>query len=104
MGRHGTASAPVVPAPRAGRLARLRAWLPTVVERLALAAGAAASMTLGLAWAGIRWRTAVIAGAAAGLLVLVAARVAATVPAPPGNAHAPASAHDDRRADGPDPA
>ena len=100
MGRHGTASAPVVPAPRVGRLARLRAWLPTVVERLALAAGATASTTLVLAWAGIWWRTAVVAGAAAGLLVLVAAGVAATVPAPPEHAHA----HDDRREDGPDPA
>ncbi|MGV8976658.1 MAG: hypothetical protein ACOH17_01305 [Cellulomonas sp.] len=51
-----------------------------MVERVALAAGAAASTTLVLVWAGIRWRTAVMAGAAAGLLVLVAAAVAATVP------------------------
>jgi hypothetical protein len=100
MGRHGTASAPDVPAPRAGRIARLRAWLPTAVERVALAAGSAASTTLVLAWAGVRWRTAVVAGAAAALLVLVAAVVAATVSAPPDHAHA----HDDRRADRPDPA
>ncbi|PVU81947.1 hypothetical protein DDP54_01735 [Cellulomonas sp. WB94] len=82
MGRHGTAPAAGTPAPPPGRLARLRARLPTVIERVALAAGAAASTTLVLAWAGVRWRTAVVAGAVAGLLVLVAAGVAATVPAP----------------------
>lgn len=74
----------------------MRAWLPTVVERVALAAGVAASTTLVLAWAGIRWRTAVVAGAAAGLLVLVAAGVAATVPAP--HEHEHAHAHANRRA------
>jgi hypothetical protein len=98
MGRHGTASPPVVHGPRDGRLAGLRAGLRTVVERVALAAGAVASTTLVLAWAGIRWRTAVVAGAVVGLLVLVAAGVAATVPAPPEHAHA------DHQADGPDPA
>lgn len=94
MGRHGTAPAPGAPAPPTGRPGRLRALLPTVVERIALAAGAAASTTLVLAWAGIRWRTAVVAGAAAGLLVLVAAGVAATVPAP----HERTPTHDSRRA------
>ena len=39
MGRHGTASAPGAPAPLPARLARVRAWLHTVVERAALAAG-----------------------------------------------------------------
>ena len=93
MGRHGTASAPGAPAPQPARLARLRAWLHTVVERVALAAGAAASLTLVLGWAGMRWRTAVLAGAVAGLLVIVAAGVAATVAAPPH--HDPELAHDD---------
>jgi hypothetical protein len=41
-----------------------------------------ASTTLVLAWAGIRWRTSIIAGIAVGVLVLVAAVVEASVPSP----------------------
>jgi len=82
MGRHGTAPGPDAPAVPPGRFARLPAWLATAVERVALAAGAAVPATLVLAWAGVRWRPAVIAGAVAGLLVLVAASVATTVPTP----------------------
>jgi hypothetical protein len=82
MGRHGAAGAPDVLAPQQSWGARLRARLRSVTERVALAVAGVASTTLVLAWAGIRWRTSVIAGIAVGVLVLVAAVVAASVPAP----------------------
>jgi hypothetical protein len=71
-----------VRAPRHAWGARLRGLLRSVAERIALAAAGVASTTLVLAWAGIRWRTSVVIGVAVGLLVLVAAAVAASVPAP----------------------
>jgi hypothetical protein len=82
MGRHGAAGAPDVLAPQHSWGARLRARLRSVAERVALAVAGVASTTLVLAWAGIRWRTSIIAGIAVGGLVLVAAVVEASVPSP----------------------
>ena len=82
MGRHGAERQPDVPAPREAPRPRVRRMLLAVAERAALAAAGMASMTLVLAWAGIRWRTAVVVGTVVGLLVLVAASIAATVPSP----------------------
>ena len=82
MGRHGAGRQPAVPAPREDPGGRARAVLGAVVERTMLAAAGLASTTLVLAWAGVRWRTAVVVGIVIGLLVLAAASIAATVPPP----------------------
>ena len=83
MGRHGAGRQPEVPAAQEAPGARVHLLLRAVAERTALAAAGLASTTLVLAWAGVRWRTAVVVGTVVGLLVLAAASIAATVPSPP---------------------
>lgn len=95
MGRHGTSgptAPPGDPAASGGpgettpRRARLRSSLRGFAEHLVLGAVAGAAAVLVLAWAGTSWRTAALLGALTGCLVLVAARLAATVPGAPGEA------------------
>lgn len=81
MGRHATPAAPLEPqdpavGPAPGLISR---YLP----RLVLAATGAVTTTLAVAWAGNAWSSAAIAGGAVGAVVLGAAWLASTVPAPP---------------------
>lgn len=81
MGRHATPAVPVDPEEAdAGRTSRL---LSRYVPRLVLAATGALTTTLAVAWAGNAWSSAAVAGAAVGVVVLGAAWLASTVPAPP---------------------
>jgi len=52
-------------------------------ERLLLALGALSATLLGVVWAGGGWRTGLLAGAGAAVLVLGAIALAATMPARP---------------------
>lgn len=66
------------------RVARLVELLRVLGERLVLGAVAGGTTSLVLAWAGMSWRTALLAGAVGAIAVAVAAWVAATVPPVPG--------------------
>ncbi|MBB2923096.1 hypothetical protein [Cellulomonas cellasea] len=72
-----------------GRVQRLRAGLRVLGERIVLGAVAGGATTLVLAWAGLPWRTALVAGGIGAVAVLVAAWVASTVPPVPGTPGAP---------------
>ncbi|MBO0900865.1 hypothetical protein J1G42_11860 [Cellulomonas sp. zg-ZUI222] len=78
MGRHdGRRSAPPTPWYRRAALTALR-WL----GRLALGALAGGVVLGATLWAGTSWQSARLLGAAAGVLVVVAAALAATLPGP----------------------
>ena len=81
MGRHGTPAVDL--GAEISRTGRFTAFLVRLLQRILLALSGAASTTLAVAWAGNTWRSAAIAGAAAGLVVLVAAWLGSTVPGPP---------------------
>ncbi|NLE72655.1 MAG: hypothetical protein GX609_11320 [Actinomycetales bacterium] len=89
MGRHATPPArpprPDRAAPRGRRL----------LARLVLAATAFVATTLAVSWAGNPWSTAALVGLAAAVVVLVAAWLAGTMPAPPRTAPRPQDAGDD---------
>lgn len=91
MGRHATSSAPHDPpdAPTGWASRAAARYLP----RLVLAATAAVTTTLAVAWAGNAWSSAAVAGAAVAVVVLGAAWLAATVPSPPPES-APDTRHD----------
>lgn len=65
------------------RADRFRAVVRTTAERLALGFASGVATSLVLLWGGMAWSSARLAGFAAGALVVVAAWVASTVPAPP---------------------
>lgn len=77
-------AAPDRPAPRPGRVERLRAALRTLGERVVLGAVAGGATALVLAWAGLPWRTALVAGGVGAVVVVLAAWVSSTVPPVPG--------------------
>ncbi|KGM01338.1 hypothetical protein Q760_02090 [Cellulomonas cellasea DSM 20118] len=70
-----------------GRVQRLRAGLRVLGERVVLGAVAGGATALVLAWAGLPWRTALVAGGVGAVAVLLAAWVASTVPPVPGTPH-----------------
>lgn len=63
---------------------RLRAALRSLGERVALGVAAGGGTALVLAWAGLAWRTALLAGGVGAVVVALAAWVASTVPPVPG--------------------
>ncbi|MFS0699105.1 hypothetical protein AB6N24_03935 [Cellulomonas sp. 179-A 4D5 NHS] len=71
------------PAARPGRGPRVRAALRALGERVVLGTVAGGAMTLVLAWAGLPWRTALVAGGVAAVVVVLAGWVASTVPPVP---------------------
>ena len=89
MGRHGSAGEP--PDPDDGRpwVRRLRGWLRTAAERLALAAVAGAATGGVLLWAGTPTHTAWLVAGGVAAVVLLATWAAASVPGPPASDDAP---------------
>lgn len=81
MGRHATPAADT--GTEITRMSRFAAFLVRLLQRVLLALTGAVATALAVAWAGNTWHSAAIAGAAAGLVVLVAAWLGSTVPGPP---------------------
>lgn len=87
MGRHSAAADPTPASPDPGDAAPTGgpARRPTrkLVERFALAAAAAGATGAVLAWGGAAAGTSVLGAAGAGVVVLIAAQLAGTLPGPP---------------------